>query len=184
MAREFDMIAAVDEDLGIARDGDLPWDLPGDVEHFKRTTTDTRDPGRRNAVIMGRRTWDSIPPRYRPLPGRLNIVVSRAGVDVPEGVLCCSSLDQALSRLEQDDLARDIERVFVVGGGEIYRLGIAMPECQRLYITRVKGRFGCDTYFPEFDSSGSSGPGWQLESVLGEAEDSGVGYRIEVWRRP
>lgn len=178
MAREFDMIAAVDDDLGIARDGDLPWDLPGDVEHFRRTTTDTRDSGRRNAVIMGRKTWESIAPRYRPLAGRKNIVLSRSGADVPEGVLCCASLGEALDRLQQDDMAAEIERVFVVGGGQIYTLGLAMPECRRLYITRVMGRFGCDTFFPEFESS------WEREAVLGEAEENGVAYRIEVWRRP
>jgi dihydrofolate reductase len=176
MAREFDMIAAVDEELGIARGGDLPWNLPGDVQHFKRTTTLTRSPGRKNAVIMGRKTWDSIPPRYRPLAGRKNLVVSRSGVDVPEGVLGCASLEEALARLNEDDLAAEIERIFVVGGGEIYGLGIAMPECRRLYITRVMGRFECDTFFPEFESR------YQLESVLGQAEENGVPYRIEIWR--
>jgi dihydrofolate reductase len=170
------MIAAVDEELGIARDGDLPWDLPGDIEHFKRETTLTQSPGRRNAVIMGRKTWESIPPRYRPLAGRKNLVVSRSDRDLPRGVLGCVSLEDALARLEADDLAAEIERVFVVGGGEIYGLGIAMPECRKLYITRVMGRFGCDTFFPEFESR------YQLESVLGEAEENGVAYRIEIWR--
>jgi dihydrofolate reductase len=66
----------------------------------------------------------------------------------------------------------------VVGGGEIYALGIAMPQCRRLYITRVLGRFKCDTFFPEFESR------YQLECVLGEAEEQGVAYRIEVWRNP
>ena len=91
-------VFAADEAGGIGRDNDLPWPrLPGDLAFFARITTETRDPAKQNAVIMGRRTWDSIPPKYRPLPGRRNIVVSRTATS-HVGAGAAHSLDHAFLR--------------------------------------------------------------------------------------
>lgn len=172
----FDVVVAADLDRGIARDGDLPWRLPGDVAHFKRLTTRTRDPGRQNAVIMGRATWDSLPARFQPLPGRRNVVLSRqAAPALPEGVAHAGSMDAALAITARDP---GIEGVFVVGGGVVYAEAVGMAACRRIYYTRIAARFGCDTRFPPFEQV------YVLDQVLAEDEEGGVAYRIEVWRNP
>jgi len=171
--KTFDIVVAADEHLGIAKDGDLPWRLPADLKHFKRTTTETSDPNERNAVIMGRKTWESVPENYRPLPGRLNVVLSRrAGYELPDGVWLAGSIDEALRRLGD---APDIDSVFVVGGGAVYTEAIAMAACRRVIITRIAAAFDCDTVFPEL------GADYELERVIDEGRDNDLDYRIEVW---
>ena len=96
MSRGFSIIVAADEARGIGRLGDLPWKLPGDMAYYKRTTTAAPE-GQQNAVIMGRKTFESIPRKFRPLKQRLNIVVTRNAAFAEEGSVRASSLAQALS---------------------------------------------------------------------------------------
>ncbi len=110
----------------IGRDGDLPWHLPTDLARFKELTTG-------GTVVMGRKTWDSLPDRFRPLPGRRNVVVSRNGCDAPE---VCRSVEEAL----RDDC-------FVIGGGEVYAQ--ALPRADRVYATEVDADVEGDAFFPE-----------------------------------
>ena len=77
--RTFQVVVAATKTWGIGAGGALPWRLPGDLRHFRELTARTADPGKLNAVVMGRRTWDSLPPKFRPLPGRVNVVLSRSG---------------------------------------------------------------------------------------------------------
>jgi len=169
----FDIVVAADEKLGIAANGDLPWHLPGDLAHFKSVTTTTEDEGKRNAVIMGRKTWESIPPKYRPLSKRLNVVLSRRdSYDLPDGVLLASSMEAALGLLGK---TKEVEHIFLVGGGAVYTEAVKMPECERIIITRIQSVYECDTYFPEFESD------YALESVMAEGSDGGTDYRMEVW---
>lgn len=173
--KRFDIVVAADENRGIAAGGDLPWHLPGDLAHFKRITSEA-PAGKRNAVIMGRKTWESIPPKFRPLPRRLNVVLTRrVDYDVPAGVLVAPDIDAALTAASEGEPARDVARVFVVGGGQVYTEAIALPSCERVYITRVLARYDCDTFFPAFESD------YELESVMSEGRDGEVAYRIEVW---
>lgn len=173
----FDVVVAADQDHGIARHGAIPWRLPGDLRHFKHLTTTTEDPARQNAVIMGRATWASLPARFRPLPGRRNLVLSRShALELPAGVLHASSLDQALARLASCQPA--IEGVFVIGGGQIYAEALSRPECRHIYYTRIDARFDCDTLFPAFEDR------FRCTRVLAEAEEDGLAYRIEEWTGP
>lgn len=174
--RDFACVVAADERLGIGCGGQLPWRLPGDLAFF-RDLTRTADPGRRNAVLMGRATWESIPDRYRPLPGRLNLVLSRRGVTLPDGVLGAASLEDALERLAAAPLAAEVQQVFCVGGGNVYAQAIELPQCRSIYLTRIEGDFACDVFFPAFEHA------YQLDSVLREAQENDVRYRIEHWRR-
>ncbi len=175
--KRFDIVVAADEARGIAANGDLPWHLPGDLAHFKRVTTATDEPNKRNAVIMGRKTWESIPPKYRPLTKRINVVLTRReSYDLPEDVLLASSMQDALSQLESGPRAGEVDKVFVVGGGAVYAESVVMPECDRVIITRIAATHECDTFFPEFEA------GYELESVMGEGSDNGVAYRMEVWK--
>jgi dihydrofolate reductase/thymidylate synthase len=173
---DFAMVAAADEELGIGKAGELPWKLPGDIAFFKRITSDTESAAARNAVIMGRKTWDTVPPRFRPLDGRLNVVVTRnAALPLPPDVLRAPSIAEALVAIAARDEA--IEKVFVIGGGEIYALGMAMPGCRRIYLTRVEGRYGCDAHFPPID------PSFALTEQSARHEENGVGYVFQMWER-
>lgn len=130
------LIVAVAENEVIGKDMDLPWHLPDEFRHFKRTT-------RGHHVIMGRRTWES--QNGRPLPKRVNVVVtSRSNYDAP-GAELVSSLDEAL------ELARAAgeTEAFVIGGCRLYEE--ALPRADRLYLTRVHARPEGDTHFPGFD---------------------------------
>jgi dihydrofolate reductase len=129
------IIAAMDEDRIIGRDGALPWHLPADLRRFKQLTVG-------HAIIMGRKTWESI---GRVLPERLMIVVSRQRGFQPDNVHVAGSLDEAC-RLAR---AQEKGEVFVIGGTEIYRQ--ALPLADRMYLTRVHAHVGGDAYFPSFD---------------------------------
>lgn len=137
------LIVAMDENNGIGKAGALPWRLSDDLKRFKALTMG-------HAMLMGRKTYDSI---GRPLPGRTTYVVSRnlasiAGLagQYPDGALYgCGSIEAALEAIE----ASGESEVFIIGGGEIFTQ--ALPLADRVYLTRVQAKLGCDTFFPEID---------------------------------
>jgi dihydrofolate reductase len=129
------LIYASDEQGLIGRDNDLPWRLPADLRHFKRTTMG-------KPLIMGRKTHESI---GRPLPGRLNIVVTRQVDYTAPGCTVVHSIDAAR------EAAADAEEVMVIGGADIYRL--FLPVADRLYHTEVHETFDGDVFFPDVDRS-------------------------------
>lgn len=166
--KPLELVVAADEAGGIGKDGKLPWRLPGEMAYFKRLTSEAR-PGLRNAVLMGRKTYESIAPKFRPLAGRLNLVLTR-GAWAAEGATALHSLDEAIAA------TTDVDHLFVIGGGEIYRQALAHPACARVYLTRVFGRFDCDTFLPSLDGfarTGSDGP----------HAERGLSYSFEVWER-
>lgn len=175
--RPFDCVVAVDAKLGIGRENDLPWPkLKADMKHFRATTTEAPD-GLRNAVIMGRKTWDSTPERFRPLPNRFNIVISRQALALPEGVALARSLDHALNIAS---LREDVAGIFVTGGGQIFAEAFAHFRCRSVYLTRIEHDFGADTHIPAIDDR------FERSETLARHEDAGVEYAIERWlrRRP
>lgn len=172
----FDVVVAADLDWGIGKDGGLPWPkLAGDLAHFKRLTS-TAPEGKRNAIVMGRKTWDSKEVARRPLPRRLNIVVSRGALEVPAGVIAARSLDGALAAVTPD-----VDATFVVGGAHLLREGLEHPQLRWVYLTRVEGRFGCDVVIPDLDARGFVPAPWDGACA---GEDHGVRYVIERLRRP
>ena len=128
------IIVAVSEDWGIGKDNELLWHISEDLKRFKRLTTG-------NTVIMGKRTWESLP--RRPLPGRKNIVLTDDKTETIENAVTAYSIEDSLSKCEKD------EEIFVMGGGSIYRQ--FMPIADRLYITHVHKKAPADIYFPEID---------------------------------
>jgi dihydrofolate reductase len=134
------MIAAMSRNRVIGRENDLPWHLPDDFQFFKDTTS-----GRH--VIMGRKNYESLPHRFRPLPNRTNIVMTRNDSFYAEGVTIVKDLPTALAIAK----ANQEEEAFIIGGGQIYTLGLAYAEC--IYLTEIDAVIEGDTYFPEFDSS-------------------------------
>ena len=129
------MIAALAENRVIGRDNQLPWHLPADLKHFKALTLG-------KPIIMGRKTWDSLPERFRPLPGRRNIVITRQADWSENGAQRASSLAEALQLCEQDAPAT----VWVMGGGQIYAQ--ALPLADRVEVTEIAQDFAGDTFAP------------------------------------
>lgn len=168
----FDAVVAADLDWGIGKTSGLPWPrLRGDLQHFKRVTTEVP-----SAVVMGRKTWESAEVGGKPLPKRVNIVVTRrTDLVVPDGVLVAPSLEAAVAAAR----APAIEGTFVVGGAEIYRAAFAHRGLRWIYLTRVLSRFACDAYIPDLDREFERDD-WAGEQEL---EDGGVAYRIERLRR-
>lgn len=128
------IIVAVSEDLGIGKNNDLLWHIPEDLRRFKRLTYG-------NTVIMGKRTWESLP--KRPLPGRKNVVITDIPHESFENAVMAYSIEDALAKCEKED------EIFIIGGGSIYRQ--FMPLADRLYITHVHKKKPADVYFPKID---------------------------------
>lgn len=136
------LIVAVDEQYGIGKNNDLMWHLPADMRFFKETTTG-------HIVVMGRKNYESIPERFRPLPNRENVVLSRSEDFKAEGCLVFSSLQTCLERY-----AGEKERtVFIIGGGQIYREALEMKCVEELFITHVHHTYDADVFFPEIELS-------------------------------
>ena len=140
------LIAAVAANGVIGDDGEMPWHIPADLQHFKQTTMG-------NPVIMGRKTYESIAARIDgPLPGRHNIVLSRSDPDLHEGVVVADSIDTAVAEAEAvcalDD---DAERIFVIGGATVYEQ--FLDQADELVLTELDDAYQGDTEFPEWDDS-------------------------------
>lgn len=133
--RTYQVVVAATRDMGIGKDGKLPWRMPSDLKFFKEITVTTSDPGKKNAVLMGRKTWESIPLEHRPLPGRLNVVLTRSGsfdIATAENVVICGSMTSALELLAASPYCLSIEKVFVIGGGQILRSAFDVACCLAL----------------------------------------------------
>uniref|UniRef100_M4D9B9 Bifunctional dihydrofolate reductase-thymidylate synthase n=1 Tax=Brassica campestris TaxID=3711 RepID=M4D9B9_BRACM len=153
--RTYQVVVAATKQMGIGKDGKLPWNLPTDLKFFKDITQTTSDPTKKNAVVMGRKTWEAIPTKHRPLPGRLNVVLTRSGgfdIANTENVVTCSSVDSALHLLAAPPYCLSIERVFVIGGGDILREALNMPSCDAIHLTEIDTSIECDTFIPEVDT--------------------------------
>jgi dihydrofolate reductase len=145
----------------IGRDGDLPWHLPSDMRHFKELTTG-------HAVIMGRRTWESIPERFRPLPGRRNIVLTRrAGYEAP-GAEVLADLPSAIAACDGD--------AFVIGGGQVY--GEALPLASRAIVTEIEADVDGDAFFPPLDPAE-----WSLAGEGERIVENGLPFVIRTYER-
>ncbi|MEV6627704.1 dihydrofolate reductase [Amycolatopsis sp. NPDC051106] len=138
----------------IGRDGGLPWHLPEDLKHFRTLTAGA-------TVLMGRRTWESLPPRFRPLPGRRNVVLSSTQ---QEGVETFPDLGRALTTVSEDG--------WVIGGAAVYRA--ALPFADRVVVTEIRESFEGDTRAPEVGRAPDSVGEWQESST-------GLHYRFLTW---
>ena len=146
----------------IGAGGTLPWHLPADLAHFKAMTHGC-------PVIMGRKTWDSLPPRFRPLPGRRNLVVTRQADWQAPGAERVTSLEHALTQCASADIA------WVIGGAEIYTQ--ALPLAQIVEVTEIERDYAGDTFAP------SLGPAWTQAARQDHTDDSGLRYAFVTYRR-
>lgn len=199
--KRFNVIGAACRNGGIGYKNSLPWRLKNELAYFSRmTTTVLADPKSdeshdsnplneatngqpkmpRNAVIMGRNSWDSIPPKHRPLPGRINVVLSRSLTKAPDG---CDYLYASLDDAIRDLSARpEVADLWVIGGEQIYRESLKHPYCHRVYLTKIDAEFECDTFFPEIDTNVFKEV--DDERVSKEVQcEKGITYRFHVYER-
>jgi len=135
------LIVAVSENGVIGKDNDLIWHLPKDMQFFKKITIG-------HHVIMGRRNFESIPHKYRPLPNRTNIIITRQSEYKAEGCIVVNSVEAALEIAKNNG---DIEP-FIIGGGQIYRIAIEKNLVDKIYLTKIHHSFKGDTFFPKLSS--------------------------------
>ena len=147
----------------IGKDGAMPWHLPEDLAHFKRLTQG-------HPVIMGRKTWDSLPVRFRPLPGRANIVVTRQADWNEIGAQRASSLREALSMAEQTD-----SEAWIIGGAQIYAQ--ALPLASRVEVTEIGRDFDGDAHAPQL------GPEWQEVARSRHVGSGGLPFSFVTYER-
>jgi len=153
------LIAAVDKNFGIGKDGDMPWHIPADLQYFKQMTLG-------KTIIMGRKTLESLP-GGKPLKGRDNIVITANSQYICEGAAVCHSIDEAIEAVK--DLPSD--DVMVIGGAGIY--GAMYSYCKRAYITKIDAEYDVDTSIVNLDEA----VGWRIERVGDVHSDGEVEYR-------
>ena len=146
----------------IGQNNTLPWHLPEDMAHFKQTTLG-------QPVVMGRKTWESLPPKFRPLPGRTNIVVTRQTDWQAVGAVVAHSLEEAVQQCPQD------AQVWVIGGAEVYAQ--AMPLAARAVVTEIDADFEGDAFAPTFDSR------WQETQRSSHTAANGLHYSLVTLTR-
>ena len=156
------LIVAVYEDWGIGRDGTQPIALSADRKFFRETT-------RGAMVVVGRRTIEDFPGK-KPLPGRVNVALTRSEAEIP-GFTVCRSPEEAVA------LAKEAEKCFVIGGGSIYKQ--MLPYCDAAYITRVHCNPGSDTFFPNLDEMED----WYPAETLQSGEENGIAYEMLLYKR-
>lgn len=150
------LIVAMDSERGIGKNNDLMWHLPKDMKFFKDTTHG-------QIVVMGRKNYDSIPEKYRPLPNRLNVVLTRNENFSAANCLVFHSLEECLAHFEDET-----ERiVFIIGGGEIYRMALESDMLDEMYITHVHHRYEAETFFPRFEEEN-----WESHVIFEQEKDT------------
>ncbi|XP_048631905.1 bifunctional dihydrofolate reductase-thymidylate synthase 1-like isoform X4 [Brassica napus] len=154
--RSYQVVIAATRDMGIGIDLKLPWDLPNEFQFFQDVTSRTSDPRKRNATIMGRKSWEATPLEFRPLPDRLNVVLTRSNChSIPtddDNVMVCGSMESALELLAKPPYSFSIEKVFFIGGGELLRHYMNAPSCDAIHLTEVDISVTCDTFAPRVDT--------------------------------
>ncbi|VEN44829.1 unnamed protein product [Callosobruchus maculatus] len=150
MLPKLNLIAAACENMGIGHNNNLPWRLKTEMDYFTRMTSKTKHQDKKNVVIMGRKTWDSIPKKFKPLNNRINFILSRSDLVLSEykDVYSFKSLADAINKLNEHNFKNLYENIWVIGGSHIYDECMKSEYFYRLYLTRIHKAFECDTFFP------------------------------------
>lgn len=142
------IIVAYGRNHEMGRANGMPWHLPSELRWVGKVTRHTADPEKRNAIVMGRKTWESIPATLRPLRGRLNVVLSHYNqhIRASEDLLWCNSLEVAISDLRHHSL---LETIYIFGGSSIYKQALESDIVDEIHATELQETFAADTFFPE-----------------------------------
>lgn len=180
---KLNLICAMCKNRGIGYKNQLPWRFKKEMAYFSQITSRTKDPEKMNAVIMGRKTFESIPKKFFPLPKRINIVLSRTMKEAPEGSYLAQNLKEAVDLTSVDHLKEKIEKLFIIGGYTAYEEAIESDYPCRIYLTKIQADFECDTFFPEFTEE-------EFPELIGladvpseEQEEKGIKWTYHVYER-
>ncbi|KAM7002913.1 dihydrofolate reductase [Tautogolabrus adspersus] len=178
------LIAAVCNDMGIGKDGKLPWTLPSEFQYFLNTVTRISKPGKMNLMVWGKLCWYSIPETMLPVANNLHVVLSKTLNTVPDQAhFLCQDFESAVLLTTQPPLTDLIETIWVVGGTQVYKEALKHPWCDLLYLTDVMADFDCDVFFPEFDR-GLFKEQERFPGVPSKIqEENGVKYKFRVFKK-
>ena len=169
------LIVAYCDKQGIGKDNKIPWNISNEMLYFKKITTYTNNPILKNVVIMGRKTWESIPQRFRPLSDRINIVLTKnKNFEVNDGVFIADSLESSFDIIHKIQNSNK-KNVFIIGGETLYREGIINKYCHKLYISEIYNKYECDRYFPDIPDK------FKIMTVSNFCYESSVHYRKIVY---
>ena len=178
MSVSFHLIVAHDTHLGIGINNTIPWRLSEDMAFFKHTTVSTKDSAKQNSVIMGRKTWESLPASFRPLPDRHNIIVTSQQTYQADHAQVVHSIPQALSVAADLQQTGTCESTFCIGGGQLYTHMLTLPECEGVYATVVESQFECDAFFPEYRHTFQC-----ISTSEPKTSKNGITFGFQYWKK-
>lgn len=154
------------------------------MKHFSRTTKKISDTSKKNVVIMGRKTYFGVPESKRPLPERINVVLTTKPdeYEFPSSVVVAKSLDEALEKIQSPELDSQIENVWIVGGYTVYKEAMESPLCHRIYLTRIMAEFECDAFFPSLTDNFKRVPN-DLDIPEDIQEENGIKYQYQIYEK-
>ncbi len=169
------MILAVDSKKWLGKNNTLAWKISEDMKYFRDTTTNVEDENKVNMLIMWRKTWESIPEKYRPLPDRINCVLTRDENYEDNGCISYTSLDQCLDDFRDNPL---VENIFIIGGAQLYNTLLDDSRLEKIYLTQIEGDYGCDVFFDGVPDS--------FDQVVESEEkiDNDIKFSFQVYKRP
>jgi len=177
---KFNIILAVDEKNWIWKNNELAWNISSDMKYFKNITTKTSDLAKHNAVIMWRKTWESIPSKYRPLNQRVNCILTRwiknddIWSPIDDFTLYFNSIDHCLSELESKE---NVENIFIIWWANLYNQVLDNPMLEKIYITKIKWDYNCDVFFDWIPDN------FKVESYTDTEEENGVWYSFWIYKK-
>lgn len=177
---KINLILAVDEKNGIWKNWTIPWHIKEDLEYFKKITTQNDDLAKLNALIMWRRTWDSIPSRFRPLSDRINCILTKTihtndtDSKIDDFVLYFNSLEKCMQELSTKD---NLDEIFIIWWASLYNELVNDKSVHKIYITKIKWDFACDTFFDWIPEN------FELESTSEDKKEWDYSFKFEVYKR-
>jgi dihydrofolate reductase len=180
MYKKFSIVIATDSKNGIWKNNSLAWKLSKDMKYFRELTTKNTDLWKLNAVIMWKKTWESIPANFKPLPNRINCILSRKIINesknskIDDFVLYFNSLVSCLSEIETKT---NLDHIFIIGWADLYNQVLINPLLEKIYITKVLWDFDCDVFFDWVPNN------FYMIEQSEEMEENWVKFRFEVYRK-
>lgn len=177
---KINIILATDEKNWIWKSGTLAWHISSDMKYFKKITSQTTDLAKHNAVVMWRKTRESIPSHFRPLDNRINCILTKnikyddIGSKIDDFVLYFNSLERCLSELESK---QNIENIFIIWWASIYNQVLQMDMLDKIYVTKIKWDFNCDVFFDGVPDN------FQVESYTDGDNENGIDYSFWIYKK-
>ncbi|XP_058883044.1 zgc:153031 [Acipenser ruthenus] len=178
------LIAAACNNMGIGKNGYLPWNLPSEFTFFLDTISSVSTPGMKNLLVWGRKCWEAFPESLLPLPNTMHVILSRTLSSVPKHAqYLCSDLQGSVKLGSTHPLSEVIETIWIIGGVEPYIEALQHPWCDLVYLTDVQADFECDTYFPEFNNNVYKLVDEFPGVPSGIQEENGIKFKYQVFKK-